>query len=112
MRTAPGRGTLRPMAAETQSIAELASINVKVTTRTTSWLDLAMRAWGSEFHAPDHGVYEFSYGRKFDSTDMGRTGIYGVEVPLPFEGDNNYPDMDFTLQASDTDDLIFTDNYP
>ena len=61
-----------------QSIAALASINTKVTTRTTSWLDLAQRAWGSEFRAPDHGIYEFSNGRKFDSTDKTNEGLYGV----------------------------------
>lgn len=45
-------------------------------TRTVSWLDMATRAWGAEWRAPDHGVYEFSNGRKFDSTDMGNTGLY------------------------------------
>jgi hypothetical protein len=35
-----------------------------------------MRAWGAEYNAPDHGSYEFSQGRKFDSTDKGETGIY------------------------------------
>jgi hypothetical protein len=60
-----------------QSIAALASINMPVSTRDTSWLDLAQRAWGSEFRAPDHGIYEFSNGRKFDSTDKTDEGIYG-----------------------------------
>ena len=41
-----------------------------------SWLDLCIREWGSEFRSPDHGAYQFSGGRKFDSTDMGDTGIY------------------------------------
>ena len=48
----------------------------KVSWRTINWLDLATRAWGSEFRAPDHGVYEFSGGRKFDSTDQTNSGIY------------------------------------
>jgi len=48
----------------------------KVSTRTITFRDLAQRAWGSEFFAPDHGVYEFDGGRKFDSTDTGSTGIY------------------------------------
>tara|TARA_R110000868_G_scaffold51592_2_gene163222 strand:- start:1822 stop:2034 length:213 start_codon:yes stop_codon:yes gene_type:complete len=48
-----------------------------VTWRTYNFRDMAMRSWGSEFNAPDHGVYEFSGGRKFDSTDQGSTGIYG-----------------------------------
>ena len=60
-----------------QTLANLNTINMKVTTRTTSWLDLAMRAWGGEFKAPDPGIYEFSNGRKFDSTDQSYEGIYG-----------------------------------
>jgi len=47
-----------------------------VTTMTFTWRDLVQRSWGSEFFAPDHGAYEFSGGRKFDSTDTGNTGIY------------------------------------
>jgi len=47
-----------------------------VTTRTLSWMDQAIRAWGSEWAAPDHGIYEFSNGRKFDSTDLTNDGIY------------------------------------
>ena len=61
-----------------QSLATLNTINTKVTTRTTSWLDLAQRAWGGEFKAPDHGIYEFSNGRKFDSTDQSDEGLYGT----------------------------------
>lgn len=52
-----------------------------VSTTTVSWDALVRRAWGSEFNAPDHGAYVFSGGRKFDSTDKTRSGIYGVEVP-------------------------------
>jgi hypothetical protein len=52
----------------------------KVTTRDVNWGDLVRRAWGSEFNAPDHGLYEWSNGRKFDSTDKGKTGVYGVDV--------------------------------
>lgn len=66
----------------------------KVTSRTISWMDMAIRAWGSEFNAPDHNIYRFSNGRGFDSSDRGLTGIYGVQ------GDNvllisgsQYPDM-------------------
>ena len=47
-----------------------------VTSRTISWLDLASRAWGSEWRAPDHAMYRFSNGRQFDSTDMTDSGIY------------------------------------
>jgi len=53
-----------------------ASLGHQVTTRTLSLLDLVSRAWGPEFRAPDHRVYEFSNGRAFDSTDLGSTGIY------------------------------------
>jgi hypothetical protein len=66
----------------------------KVHTREINWLAQVERAWGSEFNAPDHGIYEFSNSRKFDSTDMGRTGVYGVsgENILLAEG-VRYPDM-------------------
>lgn len=47
-----------------------------VTTRQFSLLEMVERAWGSEFRAPDHRVYEWSNSRGFDSTDMGTTGIY------------------------------------
>lgn len=63
------------MANQTQ--AQLNNLGYKVTSREYSYLDLVMRSWGSEWAAPDHGIYEFSNGRKFDSTDRGNTGIYG-----------------------------------
>jgi len=91
------------------TLSDLNSINTKVTTRTTSWLDMAMRAWGSEWNSPDHAVYRFSNGRNFDSTDKGLTGIYGVDVPFSLEADNNWPDVDGTLQASSADDLLYKD---
>ena len=47
------------------------------------------RAWGSEFAAPDHGIYQMSNGRRFDSTDMGTTGIYRPPAFIPPEG---YPE--------------------
>jgi hypothetical protein len=52
------------------------SNGLPVTTRTFSLLEMVSRAWGSEFRAPDHGVYEFGGYRRFDSTDMQNTGIY------------------------------------
>ncbi len=52
------------------------NLGYKVTTRDISWADLVRREWGSEFSAPDHGVYVFDGGRKFDSTDKSNTGIY------------------------------------
>ena len=70
------------------------NLGAKVSTRTTYWADLVHKAWGSEFFAPDHKIYQFSGGNNKDSTDMGLTGIYGVR------GDNlmvlegmPYPDM-------------------
>jgi hypothetical protein len=49
----------------------------QVTTRQFNLLEMVSRAWGSEFKAPDHRVYNFGDGvRSFDSTDMGVTGIY------------------------------------
>lgn len=53
-----------------------ASLGAPVTTRSFSLNEMVRRAWGSEFSAPDHGVYEWSNGRRFDSTDLGTTGIY------------------------------------
>ena len=61
----------------------------QVTSRQFSLLEMVERAWGSEFSAPDHGVYQFSNGRRFDSTDMGTTGIYRRPGFIPPEG---YPE--------------------
>jgi hypothetical protein len=47
-----------------------------VSSRQFSWKEMVIRQWGSEYQAPDHGVYQFSNGRRFDSTDLGITGIY------------------------------------
>jgi hypothetical protein len=52
------------------------NLGAKTVTRTISWMDLVIRAWGSEWAAPDKGIYEFSNGRKFESTDRGSTGFY------------------------------------
>ena len=57
-------------------MSNLNNLGNKVATRTISWLDMVQRSWGSEFSAPDHDVYQFSQGHRFDSTDMGNTGIY------------------------------------
>jgi len=51
-------------------------LGLPVTWRSFSFKDMAIRAWGSEYSAPDHGVYEWSNGRRFDSTDRGYTGFY------------------------------------
>lgn len=78
----------------------------QVTTRQFSLLEMVERSWGSEFRAPDHGIYEFSNGRRFDSTDMGTTGIYRrgitpliVEVLIGgvYQGVTYIPGDDITL---------------
>jgi hypothetical protein len=72
----------------------LNNLGYKVTTRKIDWGEMSRRAWGSEWSAPDHGVYEFSNGRKFDSTDRGLTGIYGISgINYLMVGDGRYPDM-------------------
>ena len=57
-----------------------ASLGLPVTSRVFSWNEMCRRAWGSEFSAPDHRVYEWSNGRGFDSTDRGTTGFYTPDV--------------------------------
>ena len=57
------------------------NLGSKVSSRTILWNDLCMRAWGSEFKAPDHNIYQFSNNRNFDSTDTGTTGIYTPNHP-------------------------------
>jgi hypothetical protein len=64
----------------TQSLAQLRNLGNKVVTRTISWQDMVMRAWGAEWNAPDRGIYEWSSGRKFDSTDRNDTGIYNSNL--------------------------------
>jgi hypothetical protein len=72
----------------------LNNLGYKVTTRNIDQGEMCRRAWGSEWAAPDHGVYEFSNGRKFDSTDRGKTGIYGISgINYLMVGDGQYPDM-------------------
>lgn len=74
-----------------------ARLGNKVTTRTISWRDQVTRAWGGEFNAPDHNIYYFSNGRGFDSTDRGKTGIYGISgvnrLLIRTASGNQYPDM-------------------
>jgi hypothetical protein len=72
----------------------LNNLGYKVTTRNIDWGEMSRRAWGSEWSAPDHGTYEFSNGRKFDSTDRGLTGIYGISgINFLMVGNGQYPDM-------------------
>jgi hypothetical protein len=54
-----------------------------VTTRSFSLKEMVVREWGSEFAAPDHGAYQFSNGRRFDSTDLGQTGFYRQPTGRP-----------------------------
>ena len=65
----------------------------QVTTRSFSLQEMVERAWGSEFRAPDHGIYQFSNGRRFDSTDMGTTGIYRRPAFVSPEG---YPESSWS----------------
>jgi hypothetical protein len=80
------------------------NLGYKVTTRLVDWGERVRRVWGSEWAAPDHGIYEFSNGRKFDSTDRGFTGFYGHQpnaINYMMVHDGHYPDMpsnDYLLQ--------------
>lgn len=60
----------------TPTIAQLRNLGYPVTTRQYSWDNMARQAWGTEFAAPDHNIYNFTGGRSFDSSDLGTTGIY------------------------------------
>jgi hypothetical protein len=68
------------MATNPPAAVNIGNLGNAVVTRTISWNDLAQRAWGSEWQAPDHGVYEFSNGRRYDSTDKNNTGIYNPNL--------------------------------
>lgn len=46
-----------------------------VTTRKTDFASEVRKHWGDEFYKPDV-VYEWSNGKKFESTDRGTTGFY------------------------------------
>jgi hypothetical protein len=61
---------------------DLKNLGPKVSTRDINWHDLVLKAWGSEFGAPDHNTYEFSNNRKFDSTDFG-PGFPNGSLNLP-----------------------------
>lgn len=52
------------------------NLGAAVTSSTLNWQEMCMRAWGTEWNAPDHRVYVFGNNRAFDSTDKGSTGIY------------------------------------
>jgi hypothetical protein len=58
-------------------------IKFNTSSHRISWYDMAVRAWSGEYTMPDRGVYEFSNGRKFDSTDQNATGIYSDNLGTP-----------------------------
>lgn len=78
----------------------------KVTTRSVSWLSLVQEAWGPDFYAPDPNIYCWSNGRGFDSSDKGRTGLYGVDAYDYLMLADAYPDMRTALQTDDDNDLV------
>ncbi len=47
----------------------------EVQTREFTMLELAQKYWGKDWNKPEV-VYEFSNGRKFESTDAADSGIY------------------------------------
>jgi hypothetical protein len=55
----------------------------QVTSRQITWKEMAIRAWGSEYSAPDHDIYVFSNGRAFDSDDLTTNGFYRPPVGPP-----------------------------
>ena len=84
-----------------------ASLGRPVTSRSFSWKEMVIRQWGSEYAAPDHGVYQFINGRRFDSTDMTTDGIYqpGIldlqtEKAIP----GTYPPQYYTINAEPPSD--------
>lgn len=40
-----------------------------------SWKAIVLRQWGPEYNRSDD-AYEFSNGRKFESSDRGDSGVY------------------------------------
>ena len=52
------------------------NLGTPVSVRQIDWRQQVINVWGSEYNGPDHGVYEWSNGRKFDSTDKTNSGIY------------------------------------
>lgn len=47
----------------------------RVTTQTVNYKDLVVKAEGKDYKKPEPS-YEFSNGRKFESTDATESGIY------------------------------------
>jgi len=65
-----------------------------VTYRQYDWRTQVVRAFGPEFYRPDT-AYRFNNGRRFDDSDKGTTGVYGIEVVsrILLEPDLTGPDM-------------------
>lgn len=76
------------------------NLGYKVHTQNIDWGAQVRKSWGTEWAAPDHGVYEFSNGRRFDSTDRGTTGVYNPYNNLGLIINSaQYPDMVSMLLA-------------
>lgn len=69
-----------------------AKLGRAVSFRTFSWLEMVTRSWGSAYREPDHGIYQFSDGRRFDSTDQYKTGLYNGGITAI--ADNPYETID------------------
>ena len=95
------------MATRAPTQQQLNNLGYPVTTRQYNWNDLVQKSWGSEFRAPDHGTYEFSNGRRFDSTDQGTTGVYADDA---YEGllinNAQHPDMPSYLLVDTTNNQL------
>ena len=82
------------------------SLGKPVTSRQFSWKEMVIRQWGSQYAAPDYGVYVWSNGRSFDSTDLGQTGIYRRPGTGPvfnpyLTADNSLVTADSSLYTAD-----------
>jgi hypothetical protein len=91
------------------------SLGKPVVIRDISWADMCHRAWGAEFFAPDHKVYQFGGFVFKDSTDKGKTGIYGIRPDLMNAEiqlfDQGYGDMFTPLTDRETGlSIQYTDN--
>ena len=60
-----------------------AKIRFNTSSHRISWYSLAVRAWGGAYNTSDRGAYEFSNGRRFDSTDQNKSGIYANNLGTP-----------------------------
>jgi uncharacterized phage protein gp47/JayE len=85
------------------------SLGQPVSTRQFSLTELVTRAWGSEYFAPDHRIYQFGGVRFFDSTDLGFTGIYSAgQFTLLLDDSTGYDGNGNTMN-DETGAIIFSD---